>query len=291
MLRRAIAPIAASPPRERLVAALRELEVVLARAAREGLAPAAAARVLDGAGSAWRGLLDGEPAAAAELAAAWAQLERQVARFGDPPPRAATRDGAIEAARAAVMGLDLGVVYDPDVGLLRAGYDVAGGTPDERHHRCLASAARLASYLAIARAAAPIAHWHRLDRGTVALDGAEVLAAEDGRITDYLAPNLFLRCPPESLLGGSCAAAARGHVARYPAAALAVAHRPAEVARGLAAALAAGEIARVEPGPLSMAIALASLADHLGDGALVRRFHAHPIALAAEFLLDEPAAG
>jgi len=88
------------------------------------------------------------------------------------------------------------------------------GIRDASHYDMLASEARLASFLAIARGQIPQENWFRLARGLVNVEGATTLMSWSGSMFEYTMPLLFLRSRPETLLENSCRAALRAQI-RY----------------------------------------------------------------------------
>jgi cellobiose phosphorylase len=92
---------------------------------------------------------------------------------------------------------------------------------DDSHYDLLASEARLASFLAIARGQVPQEHWFRLSRTLVNVEGCTTLMSWSGSMFEYLMPLLFLRSLPATLLENACHAAVRaqiryGHRQRVP---------------------------------------------------------------------------
>ena len=89
-----------------------------------------------------------------------------------------------------VSAMDFGFLFDPMRKLFAIGYRVTDGSLDPGRYDLLASEARLASFVAIAKGDVPVSHWFRLGR---ALDpggaglGARVLVGIDVRIPDAVA--------------------------------------------------------------------------------------------------------
>ena len=96
--------------------------------------------------------------------------------------------------------MDFGFLFDPMRKLFAIGYRVADGTLDPSRYDLLASEARLASFVAIAKGDVPVSHWFRLGRALtpVALDS--VLVSWSGSMFEYLMPALVMRAPAGSLL-------------------------------------------------------------------------------------------
>ncbi len=92
---------------------------------------------------------------------------------------------------------------------------------DSACYDLLASEARLASFLAIARGDVPRRHWFHLGRAVVRAGGRLCLVSWGGTMFEYLMPQLFLRRYPGTLLDESCEASvdeqiAYGHQRRVP---------------------------------------------------------------------------
>jgi cyclic beta-1,2-glucan synthetase len=104
------------------------------------------------------------------------------------------------SAQAMVEDMDFGFLFDPMRKLLAIGYRVTDGTLDSGRYDLLASEARLASFVAIAKGDVPVSHWFRLGRALtpVALDS--VLVSWSGSMFEYLMPGLVMRTPARSLL-------------------------------------------------------------------------------------------
>src|SRR5439155_893823 len=105
-----------------------------------------------------------------------------------------------EGAQALVGAMDFSFLFDPMRRLLAIGYRVTDGTLDPGRYDLLASEARLASFVAIAKGDVPVSHWFRLGRALtpVALDS--VLVSWSGSMFEYLMPALVMRAPAGSLL-------------------------------------------------------------------------------------------
>lgn len=103
-------------------------------------------------------------------------------------------------ARARAAAIDFGFLFDPATRLFRIGLNLSTGEPDAGLYDLLASEARLASFLAIARGAAPPEHWAHLGRPVTRVDGRLVLVSWQGSMFEYLMPRLLLKAPEGSLL-------------------------------------------------------------------------------------------
>jgi cyclic beta-1,2-glucan synthetase len=111
------------------------------------------------------------------------------------------RLGAIEAtARSFAMAMEFGFLYDQERRLLVIGYAMSEGRQDASCYDLLASEARLASFIAIAKNDVPAQHWFRLGRAVTPIDNGAALISWSGSMFEYLMPALVLRAPAGSLL-------------------------------------------------------------------------------------------
>jgi len=137
------------------------------------------------------------PAAAPAAAA----LDRSAAAAGGLGRRLA------EIARAAgelFTAMEFGFLYDTGRKLFAIGYRVAEGELDPSYYDLLASEARLASFIAIAKEDVPAAHWFQLGRPLTPVDRGAALVSWSGSMFEYLMPALVMRAPPHSLLDQTC---------------------------------------------------------------------------------------
>ena len=91
-------------------------------------------------------------------------------------------------------------LFDPARHLFSIGYRVADGSLDPNCYDLLASEARLASFVAIAKGDVPALHWFRLGRGLTPVDRGSALISWSGSMFEYLMPSLVMRAPAGSLL-------------------------------------------------------------------------------------------
>src|SRR3990172_895875 len=104
------------------------------------------------------------------------------------------------SARATVGGMDFRFLFDPTRKLLAIGYRVTDGSLDPGPSDLLASQARLASFVAIAKGDVPVSHWFRLGRALTPVEQDSVLGSWAGSMFEYLRPALVMRAPAGSLL-------------------------------------------------------------------------------------------
>ncbi|MCP3920367.1 MAG: DUF3131 domain-containing protein [bacterium] len=107
---------------------------------------------------------------------------------------------ADELARA--MEFDL--LFDDERFLFHIGYNVTSGERDANRYDLLASEARIASFLAIAKGDAPVKHWFFLGRPMTRLRGAPTLLSWGATMFEYLMPALLMRSGDDTLLAQSC---------------------------------------------------------------------------------------
>ncbi|HEV2616238.1 MAG TPA: glucoamylase family protein [Candidatus Acidoferrales bacterium] len=106
----------------------------------------------------------------------------------------------IQTAEKMVEVMEFGFLFDDKRKLFSIGYRVTDGAPDSNYYDLLASEARLASFVAIAKGEAPASHWFRLGRALTPVKGGSALTSWSGSMFEYLMPALVLRSPEGSLL-------------------------------------------------------------------------------------------
>ena len=114
------------------------------------------------------------------------------------------------AARATALfdAMNFRFLFDPKRQLFAIGYRLADadgpGRLDAAYYDLLASEARLASFLAIAKGDVPEMHWFHLGRPVTSVRGAPVLLSWSATLFEYLMPLLVMRTYPNTLLDESC---------------------------------------------------------------------------------------
>ncbi|HEY1314013.1 MAG TPA: glucoamylase family protein [Steroidobacteraceae bacterium] len=110
------------------------------------------------------------------------------------------RLAAIEvSARAMADAMQFGFLFDPQRRLLSIGC-TADAALDSNCYDLLASEARLASFIAIAKNDIPARHWFRLGRSVTPIGRGAALISWSGSMFEYLMPSLVMRAPAGSLL-------------------------------------------------------------------------------------------
>ena len=134
------------------------------------------------------------------LAQADANASIQVTRFAQ----------LMERCDRYVNEMDFKFLYHPQRRVFHIGFNLDAGQLDHNYYDLLASEARIASLIAIAKGDVPQSHWMHLGRPVTRVGGDYVLLSWSGTMFEYLMPPLFLRSYPGTLLADST----RGAVSR-----------------------------------------------------------------------------
>jgi cyclic beta-1,2-glucan synthetase len=131
------------------------------------------------------------------------------------------RLGALAArVETLVRGTDFKLLYDERRRLFAVGYRLADadgpGRVDVSYYDLLASEARLASFVAIAKGDVSPNHWFALGRPLTSIDGQPTLLSWSATLFEYLMPLVFTRRYPDTLLDQACRTAVT-HQRRYGA--------------------------------------------------------------------------
>ena len=122
---------------------------------------------------------------------------------------AARRDelGRLAAACRELADIDFRFLYDPSRRLFAIGFNATEHRLDASYYDMLASEARLASYVLVARRQLDQDHWFALSRLLTTADGAPTLLSWSGSMFEYLMPMLVMPSWNGTLLDHSCRAA------------------------------------------------------------------------------------
>ena len=135
-----------------------------------------------------------------------------LAELADPPvpvsgagPAAASMlvrrlQAIADKAQQLFREMDFSFLFDPTRKLFSIGFRVRDGTLDPSYYDLLASEARLASFLAIAKGDVAPDHWFRLGRALTPVGRGSALISWSGSMFEYLMPALVMRAPAHSLL-------------------------------------------------------------------------------------------
>ena len=105
-----------------------------------------------------------------------------------------------DATAGLAAEMDFSFLMNHDNKLLAVGYRVGENALDQSHYDLLASEARLASFVGIAKGDLPPSHWFRLGRSMTPMGVESALISWSGSMFEYLMPLLVMRSPPESIL-------------------------------------------------------------------------------------------
>jgi cyclic beta-1,2-glucan synthetase len=117
-----------------------------------------------------------------------------------------------DRAHDYAIEMDFRFLFDDRRKLFSIGYDVSRGGLDNSFYDLLASEARLASFIAIAKNDVPVEHWFRLGRTLTRRSGATALVSWSGSMFEYLMPLLVMRSYPFTLLDQTYQGAVRRHM-------------------------------------------------------------------------------
>ena len=96
--------------------------------------------------------------------------------------------------------MDFRFLFDEERKLFAIGYNVTELRPDNSFYDLLASEARLASFVAIAKGDVSQEHWFRMGRQLTSVNGSQALISWTGTMFEYLMPLLVMRTYEGTLL-------------------------------------------------------------------------------------------
>ncbi|MGC1684451.1 MAG: glucoamylase family protein [Candidatus Acidiferrales bacterium] len=108
-----------------------------------------------------------------------------------------------------VAAMDFKFLYNPWRKLLSIGFDADANRLNEAHYDLLASEARAASFIAIAKNEIPQESWFRLSRSHTIFKNTPVMLSWTGTMFEYLLPGLWMKAYPNTLLDTNQRAALR----------------------------------------------------------------------------------
>jgi cyclic beta-1,2-glucan synthetase len=100
-------------------------------------------------------------------------------------------------------GMDFGFLFNAQRQVFHLGYHVDTGRLDDNFYDLLASEARLASIIAMAKRDVPQSHWLHLRRPITLVGGMRVLLSWSGTMFEYLMPSLVVQDYENTLLSQS----------------------------------------------------------------------------------------
>jgi cyclic beta-1,2-glucan synthetase len=107
-------------------------------------------------------------------------------------------------AEGLINEMDFSFLYMKERGLFSIGYNLDIAQFDKSTYDLLASEARIASYIAIAKGDVPVEHWFRLSRRLTRINHDEILLSWGGTMFEYLMPLLFLKSFEDTMLSNTC---------------------------------------------------------------------------------------
>ena len=147
-----------------------------------------------------------DPAAASAASADSQALAHAARILGD---FVALRDRVVTRIDEIVAMTDFSFLFDRTRKLFHIGYNNTTGELDPSYYDLLASEARIASIVAIAKGDIPVAHWVHLGRPLRRIGGMRVVLSWSATAFEYLMPVLFMASPSHGLLDVSCRAIIR----------------------------------------------------------------------------------
>ncbi len=106
-----------------------------------------------------------------------------------------------------VAAMDFKFLFDQQRHVFHIGYNATTEKLDTSYYDLLASEARIASLVAIAKGDVPQSHWLHLGRPVTRVNGKQVLLSWSGTMFEYLMPALLARNYDGTFLSDSCYAA------------------------------------------------------------------------------------
>ena len=125
------------------------------------------------------------------------------ARMTVTPLLIAFRDLA-DQANTAVTNMDFRFLFNEHRQVFHIGYNAAAERLDPSYYDLLASEARTASLIAIAKGDVSQNHWQHLGRPVTKVNGKQVLLSWSGTMFEYLMPTLFTKNYAGTFLSDSC---------------------------------------------------------------------------------------
>jgi len=145
-----------------------------------------------------------------------ALLDSLASLLREPDAAPAALDALAARARRIVDAMRFEFLYDRRRRLFAIGYRLADadgpGRFDGSFYDLLASEARLASFVAIAKGDVPQEHWFHLGRLVTNVNGQATLVSWGGTMFEYLMPQLLMRSFAGTLLDQSCRAAVQRQI-------------------------------------------------------------------------------
>jgi cellobiose phosphorylase len=117
-----------------------------------------------------------------------------------------------ELSEQFIFEMDFRFLYDFNKKLLVIGFNVDNGQRDNSCYDLLASEARLASLIAIAKGDLPHQHWFHLGRGLTDSAGGQTLLSWSGTMFEYLMPIIVMKEYPGTILAETYRSVVRAQI-------------------------------------------------------------------------------
>ena len=99
-----------------------------------------------------------------------------------------------------IKNTDFSELYDKEKGIFSIGFNVEENKLTDSYYDLLASEARQASLIAIAKKDIPVKHWYNLSRTLTSLNGYKGLVSWSGTAFEYLMPNINIKKYPRKFI-------------------------------------------------------------------------------------------
>jgi cyclic beta-1,2-glucan synthetase len=109
-------------------------------------------------------------------------------------------DHIVQLCDNLIDEMDFTFLYLKKRKLFSIGYNVEKSQTDKGTYDLLASEARIASYVAIAKGDIPVEHWFSMSRRLTSISRNEILLSWGGTMFEYLMPLLFMKSYEDTLL-------------------------------------------------------------------------------------------
>ncbi|MEP6894745.1 MAG: glucoamylase family protein, partial [Chloroflexota bacterium] len=109
-----------------------------------------------------------------------------------------------DQANASLTSMDFRFLFSERRRVFHIGHNVGNERLDPSYYDLMASEARIASLVAIAKGDVPYSHWQHLGRPVTKVNGKQVLLSWSGTMFEYLMPTLFTKNYTGTFLSDSC---------------------------------------------------------------------------------------
>ena len=113
-------------------------------------------------------------------------------------------DANIEYINKIIKDTNFSKLYNNEISLFSIGFNIEDNKLTDSYYDLLASEARQASLVAIAKKDIPTKHWNSLSKTLTTIDGKKGLVSWSGTAFEYLMPNVNIKKYTGSLLDESC---------------------------------------------------------------------------------------